>query len=154
MNHWDRRFIDLASHVASWSKDHNTKVGAVIVNDDKDILVVGYNDFPRGFCDDEDNTLGRRGRPQKYAWTEHAERNAIYNAARIGTSLVGGTLYVQGVPCINCARAIVQSGIRKVKIGNCLNFDASKWGEEQEQAKKLFAECGVQLTFLEAANEL
>ena len=121
----DRLWIDLARRVAEESKDRSTKVGAVIISpEDKTVLSTGWNGFPRGVNDDENY---RHERPEKYIWTEHAERNAIYNAARLGIKLKGSHMYVSCyLPiCCDCARAIVQSGIesvyrsnKKVKVNN------------------------------------
>jgi dCMP deaminase len=98
---WDRRFLELAAHIGSWSKDQSAKTGCVIVGPDRLIRSVGYNGFVRGVDDEVDS---RHERPAKYSWTEHAERNAIYNAARIGISLAGATCYVNWFPCADCAR--------------------------------------------------
>ena len=105
---WDDRFMGLARHVASWSKDRSTKVGAVIVDDRQRVLGLGYNGFPRGVNDDVED---RHERPAKYQWTEHAERNAIFNS--VGT-LDFCTIYIPWYPCADCARAIIQCGIKKV----------------------------------------
>lgn len=89
---WDAYFMSLCYMVSIKSKDQSTKYGAVIVGPDHEIRSTGYNSFPRGV---NDNLSERQKRPEKYLWFEHAERNAIYNAARMGTPLNGTTLYVQ-----------------------------------------------------------
>jgi dCMP deaminase len=105
---WDNRFLDVAANISSWSKDTSTKIGCVIVRDHR-ILSTGYNGFPRG-CNDA--ILERYDRPLKYSWTEHSERNCVYNAAREGIPLMGATAYCVGLfPCTDCARALVQVGI-------------------------------------------
>ena len=86
MSNWDKKFIELSRHVSGWSKDINRKVGAVVVDEDKIVLSMGYNGFPRG-CDDDIES--RFERPTKYLYTEHAERNAIYHASRHGVKLKG-----------------------------------------------------------------
>ena len=78
---WVQYFRELAHTVKKKSKDENTQIGAVIVGKDKEIVSTGYNSFPRGL---DDNIKERQERPEKYFWFEHGERNAIYNAARIG----------------------------------------------------------------------
>jgi dCMP deaminase len=108
INKWHQRFFDLAKHVAQWSKDPSTKVGAVIVNDRRIVIGVGYNGFPRGVLDHEDRY---NDRPTKYAHVVHAELNAIFNATE---SVQGCTLYVTLAPCNECAKAIIQSGITSV----------------------------------------
>lgn len=105
---WDNRFLDLAKHVSGWSKDPSTKVGAVIVNDDKQVLSMGYNGFPRGVYD-----LASRyeDRPTKLLYVAHAERNALDNAFM---DVRGATLYTTLCPCNECAKSIIQRGIKRV----------------------------------------
>ena len=110
---WDAYYLDICRVVASRSKDPNTQLGCVIIGPAHEIRSTGYNSFPRGI---NDQVKERHERPEKYLWIEHAERNAIYNAARAGTPLEGCTLYVEIMPCMDCARAIVQAGIVKVVI--------------------------------------
>ena len=89
---WDTYFISLAYLIAMKSKDTKTKHGSVIVGIDNEIVSTGYNSPPRGI---DDNKPERQGRPEKYFWNEHSERNAIYNAARIGVSLKGCRLLIK-----------------------------------------------------------
>src|SRR5512137_1572307 len=110
---WDQYYLDICKVVAGRSKDPNTQIGAVIVAPNHEIRSTGYNSLPRGIRDDVPERLER---PTKYLWMEHAERNAIYNAARCGTPLEGCTIYIQLMPCMDCARAIVQAGIREVVV--------------------------------------
>lgn len=136
---WDIRFLKLAEHVGSWSKDRSTKLGCVIVGSHKEVRAIGFNGFPRGADDDSD---ARHVRPAKYKWTEHAERNAIYNAARIGVSLIGCTLYVSWFPCMDCARAIVQSGITKL-VTYTPDLLNETWGDDFRLSHELFDETNV-----------
>jgi len=110
---WSRRFLGLCDHIARWSEDRDFQVGAVIVGPDHEIRATGYNGLPRG-VDDGDDTRFDRPSGEKFFWFEHAERNAIYNAARAGTALGGCTIYVNRFPCADCARAVIQSGIVRV----------------------------------------
>lgn len=105
---WHLRFLDMAKLVATWSKDRSTQVGAVAVGSNREVRAMGYNGFPRGVDDDVEE---RYERPVKYLFTEHAERNLLYNATRIGVSLDGCALYCTHFPCADCARGIIQSGI-------------------------------------------
>ena len=140
MSKWDSYFMELAKHVSSLSKDESTKIGAAIVGPDKEIRSTGYNSFPRGVNDDEPN---RQTRPMKYKWIEHAERNAIFNAARIGVSLKGCTLYCsKWVPCTDCARAIIQSGITEVVVESIGDI-VDRWKEDFEVSFQMFIESGV-----------
>lgn len=107
---WHKRFLEICSQVSTWSKDRSTKTGCVIVKDRK-IISTGYNGFTPGIDDENDNY---HQRPQKYLYTEHCDRNAIYSAAREGISLKGSTMYLTHPPCADCSRGIVMSGISQV----------------------------------------
>jgi dCMP deaminase len=142
----DDVFMTLVYVIASLSKDKNTKLGAVIIGPDNEIRSVGYNGFVRGL---EDNVPERQERPEKYFWFEHAERNAIYNATLQGVSLKGCRMYTNGIPCDDCARGVIQSGIREVivdKLWNDLN-DGGKWREHAERSIVMFEETGVKLRY-------
>lgn len=110
-NIWDVRFLKLAQHIASWSKDPSTKVGCVIVGPDREIVSTGYNGFPRGVSDDSSRYDDRN---TKLHLICHAEENAVAHAARIGVSLRNTTAYVTWPPCPRCARSLVQAGVTKV----------------------------------------
>lgn len=105
---WDVRFLELAAHVSQWSKDPNTKVGAVIVNEYKQVISLGYNGFPRGV---EDRVSRYTDRNTKLLFVAHAERNALDNAY---VDVRGATLYTTLCPCNECAKSIVQKGIKRV----------------------------------------
>lgn len=141
MPDWDRRFMALAQHVGTWSKDRSTRVGCVIVGPGNEVRSLGYNGFPRGLDDDMEE---RHVRPAKYKWTEHAERNAIYNAARLGISIDECKMYLPWFPCMDCARAIVQSGIRTL-IAFPPDLQHSQWGEDFRLALELLEEAGVEV---------
>lgn len=144
MSNWDKRFMGLASHVASWSKDRSTKVGVVIVGPSNEVRSLGFNGFPRG-CDDE---VSER---HEYFWTEHAERNAIYNAARVGIPIEGCHIYVPWFPCIDCARAIIQSGITEIKCTQP-DFEDKQWG--RSLALEMLQECGVDIQYCVDGNTI
>lgn len=141
MENWDKKFIKLSSHISDWSKDKNKKVGAVIVDSDNIVLSMGYNGIPRG-CDDTDEC--RYERPTKYLFTEHAERNAIYHAARHGVSLKGCKMYVTLFPCADCARAMIQSGITKL-IAPEPNLNHEVWGEHFKAAIQMMEEAKIEI---------
>ncbi|MCK1642370.1 dCMP deaminase [Bradyrhizobium sp. 157] len=107
---WDRRFFELCRLVATWSEDRSRKVGAVVVGPANDIRAIGFNGLPRKV---DGNQQGRHSKQdgEKYYWFEHAERNAIYNAARSGISTEGCRMYSSLFPCADCVRGIIQSGI-------------------------------------------
>lgn len=139
-NSWTKRWLELTDLVSSWSKDTSTKVGCVIINKRNVVLSLGWNGIPRGVIDSKSS---RDERPEKYLWYEHAERNAIYNAVFTGRSLEDSVLYCNLFPCADCARAIIQSGIKTVIVsGNKL---PDKWLESVEVSKQMFEEAGVEV---------
>lgn len=106
---WDKRYLELAREVASWSKDPSKKIGAIAVGSKGQVLSQGYNGFPRGI---DDSKRRYEDRAIKYKYVVHAEMNVIYNATYNGISLDGATLYVYGLPvCSECAKGIIQTGI-------------------------------------------
>jgi dCMP deaminase len=142
---WDQRWLDLATDVASWSRDFSTIVGCVIVGTANQVLSTGYNGFPRGVNDD---ITERYERPAKYQWTEHGERNAIYNAARTGVALEGASLYVTATPslypCADCARGIIQSGIVTV-VCDAPDWDHPRWSEAFIVTSMMLSEAGIEV---------
>ncbi len=131
---WDERFIKLAEHVAEWSKDPSTKVGAVITRDKK-VVSLGFNGFPAGVDDCArryDNKL------VKYGMIVHAEANAILTA---GNSVAGCTIYSTLLTCNECAKLIIQSGIKRVV---CRNSHNPKWLDAFAVASKMYEEAGVE----------
>lgn len=143
---WVEYFLGIAEQVKLKSKDESTQIGAVIVGEDNEILSTGYNSFPRGLRDDKEE---RQVRPDKYFWMEHAERNAIYNAARVGTPLKNSTIYLtSGLPCTDCARAIINTGIKKIYCKRvCTTTNKEKWEESQKKSLEMLGECGIDIIY-------
>ena len=141
---WNDYFMGMIDNVSMKSKDKHTKVGAIITGSDNEIRSTGFNSFVRGMNDDIPE---RQERPEKYWWIEHAERNAIYNAARIGTSLNNCTIYISFLPCMDCARAIVSVGIKTIIISHAENLKfierTSSYKEHIPRVYQLFKECGI-----------
>lgn len=108
---WDEYFMGVALLAAKRSKDPNTQVGACIVSPDRIILSTGYNGLPNG-CSDDAFPWQRDGEETKYPFVVHAELNAILNSG--GRVLKNATIYVDLFPCNECAKAIIQSGIREI----------------------------------------
>ena len=142
---WDEYFINIAEQVKLKSKDKNTQIGVVIVGKDNEIVSTGYNSFPRGI---DDNVDERQEKPEKYFWFEHAERNAIYNAARIGVSTLDTTMYMTcGISCADCARAIINSGIFKIVLRSGKGATNPKWQESAERSNQMFKEAGIVIEY-------
>ena len=133
---WDLRFLEMARNAAGWSKDPSTKVGSIIVDDDKRVISVGYNGFPKGVNDDErlDN------REEKYKVIVHAERNALLFANK---NVEGCHIYTYPfMPCSVCAGMIIQSGIKRVVTVRNKN---SRWQQDFEVSRGLLHESGIVL---------
>ena len=140
---WNYRFLELAELIATWSKDPSTKTGAVVVGPGKEIRATGYNGLVRGV---NDNISERMERPTKYDFFEHAERNAIYNACLTGTSLRDCTIFCTLTPCTDCARAIIQAGIKEVityEYKTDANDPKNTWRDKLNYSAEMFAEAGV-----------
>lgn len=137
---WDYRFLDLADHIATWSKDPSTKVGAVIVDEKNRVISIGYNGVPRGV-----NEPVSGDREQKLLRTIHAEENALAFAYR---DIEGCKMYVSFPPCAHCTAQIIQRGIKEViyrsdapGIAEFLN----RWAGNLQEAGAMFEEAGIVL---------
>ena len=141
---WDQYYLDICKVVGLRSKDPNTQLGCIIVGPNHEIRSTGYNSFPRGIRDDVPERLVR---PTKYLWIEHAERNAICNAARAGTATEACTIYVEIMPCMDCARAIVQAGILEVVVSGerMKEYTSELYDQHFGNSEVLFREAGVRV---------
>jgi dCMP deaminase len=147
---WDRHFITLALENARMSKDPATQAGAVIVGPDREVRSMGYNGLPRGIADTSERL---QNKDLKRSLIVHAEMNAILNAARIGVSTRGCTLYLAltdesgqvwgGAPCTRCTVEIIQAGITEV-VAKPFKNQASYWTDSVEQARALLQEAQIQ----------
>ena len=146
---WDDHFIELAVKVSQMSKDPSTRVGAVVVGLDREILSTGFNGFPRGI---EDTTERLNNRDLKLSLIVHAEMNAILQAARNGVSTKGRKLYLAatddsgkiwgGPPCTRCTVEIIQSGISEI-ISRPYKGGFSRWENSLEVSSALLREAGI-----------
>ena len=141
---WHIRFLKIAKEISTWSKDPSSKIGAVIVNDDRRILATGYNGFPRGI-EDSDERLNDR--EEKYPRIIHAELNALMNALYNGVSVKDATLYVYGLPiCSDCTKSVIQSGIKHVVLSPP-ELAPEKWRESWSKVSEpMFKEAGIEIT--------
>lgn len=145
---WDTRYIELARHISTWSKDPSTKIGAVAIGDLGQVLSTGYNGFPRGVDDSEDRLNDRE---TKYSLTSHAEMNVIYGASLNGVSLKGSTLYIWGLPlCSDCAKGIIQVGIKRVVMPkkDPLNPWPEKWENSFRLTSQILTESNIEYDFI------
>ena len=141
LSEWSKRYISLAKEVSTWSKDPSRKIGAVAVGEKGQILAQGYNGFPRGILDSADRY---NDRSTKYKLVVHAEMNVIYNATFNGVSLNGARLFVYGLPvCSECAKGIIQVGIRKVVVSKQCIEARPHWNDSWKKSVAMFAEAGI-----------
>ena len=147
---WDEYFMAIAKLSAMRSKDPSTQVGACIVSKDNRILSIGYNGAPNGF-DDDKFPWGREGEnlDTKYPYVCYAEMNAILNFRGTKKDLENAKIYVDLFPCNECAKIIIQSGIREVIYLSNKYADA----ENNIASRKLFDECGVKYSKIELKEE-
>lgn len=144
---WDEYFMGIAFLSGMRSKDPSTQVGACIIDEDKKIIGIGYNGFPMGSSDDT-MPWGREGEflETKYPYVVHAELNAILNSIK---SLKNSTIYVTHFPCNECAKAIVQSGIKKVVYFS----DKHKDLETTKASKKILENANVEISHINLDKE-
>jgi len=151
-NSWNIRYLELAKHISEWSKDPNTKIGAVAIGSKGQILSTGYNGFPRGI---KDTPKRLNDRELKLSLVVHAEMNAIYNASYSGISLDGAILYVWGLPvCSDCAKGIIQAGISKVVVSQSCLEKRPHWNESWKKSVAMFKEAGVNVFIINDEKEL
>lgn len=140
---WLRRYLSLAYHVASWSRDPSSKVGAVLVGADRKQIAIGYNGFPPGIADTPDR-LSSENRETKYALIQHAERNVLDNAA---FATPGATLVVTMFPCRDCAKSVISKRISRVVCPPPLGREP--WRTSSLWTAGMFLEAGVELIVAE-----
>lgn len=148
---WDEFFMLHVYLVASKSKDPSTKIGAVLISDNNTLVSEGYN----GFCRKVNDSVSERWeRPAKYWWSEHGERNAIFNAARNGIRTLNTTMYTQDLPCVDCTRAIIQAGINKMVLHKQwadafkeLSVNGRTW--TKNVSDEMLKEAGVEVVYLD-----
>ena len=147
---WDEYFMGMAKLTAGRSKDPNTQVGACIVSHDNRVLSCGYNGAPNNFPDDN-FPWDREGKPleTKYMYVCHAEANAIDNYRGNKKEFENSRIYVDLFPCNECAKRIIQSGIKEVIYLS----DKYKDSDSTIASKKMFDACGVKYRHLEEKHQ-
>jgi dCMP deaminase len=158
MTHWHEHFLRLAVEHARMSKDPATKVGALLIGPDREVLSTGFNGLPRGLADLPERL---HDRDEKLKLIIHAEMNAVINAARIGVSVKGATLYLAatddsglvwgGPPCMRCSVHVIQAGVARI-ISWPTKTGFSKWHDDLAVAGALLAEAGVERLEIGAAE--
>jgi len=146
---WDRHFLQLCLDHARMSKDPSTRVGAIIVGPDKEVISAGFNGFPKGVVDSQERLNDRES---KLELIVHAEMNAVLAAARIGAPLRGCTMYISatnnngliwgGPPCVRCAVEAIQAGITHIVSWPAKNVP-SRWHDSLAKSKVILSEAGI-----------
>lgn len=140
-NKWDLRFLELAKLVSTWSKDPSTQVGAVIVRDDRSVVSLGFNGFPK---DMEDREEWYSNREEKYSRIVHGEINALIQAE---TSVKECTLYTYPfIPCDRCVIQMIQAGIVRIIAPKPSEDALSRWATAFQKTKDYCEDCGIELT--------
>ncbi|WPX95939.1 deoxycytidylate deaminase [Candidatus Bandiella euplotis] len=144
---WDEYFMTMAYLISMKSKDPSTRVGAVIVDEDKEIRSTGYNGLPRGVTDKPDRYADKN---YKYLASNHAEENALLYCARVGTAIKNCSLYTTWIPCSRCAKSIIQVGIKEVIFdanfpGNLVSNQNEYWRESIQISKEILLEANVKI---------
>jgi dCMP deaminase len=134
-----QHYSNLITSVEETSDDIHTQIGCVITAKDGHILSMGANKFTSGVTATAENVE----RPEKYDWIEHAERNAIYSAAKNGVRLENATMYLLDFPCVECSRAIAQSGITTLYTGLTKVLDEERY--KFNKSRTILASAGVEL---------
>lgn len=144
---WDEYFMTLAYLISMKSKDPSTRVGAVIVGKDNEIISTGYNGLPRNVADKLDRYVNK---DYKYLSSNHAEENAILHCARNGVSSKDCSIYTPWIPCSRCAKSIIQAGIKEVIYdenfpGNDVNKQNEVWKQSIEVSNEILLEANVKI---------
>lgn len=141
---WDRWFLGMCTYVSTASKDPSTKTGAIIVDQNKRVVSMGYNGFAKGVLDCPERYANREF---KYSTIIHCERNAIIFAKR---DLEGCTLYtIPFMSCASCASMVIQAGIKRCVAPPIPDHLMERWGKDMSLSKQLFGEAGVKVDILE-----
>lgn len=149
---WDQYFMGIVKLTAMRSKDPYTQIGACIVSDDNRILSIGYNGAPNGY-EDKKFPWGREGAPLdiKYMYVCHAEMNAVVNYRGSRKELENARIYVDMFPCNECAKIIIQSGIKEVIYSRTYDYDHHS--DEMEAAIRMLDVCGIKCRHVDCGGK-
>jgi dCMP deaminase len=147
LDKWDQRFLRIAQEVLTWSKDPGTKVGCVLVKD-KRIIATGYNGFPANLSD---ALPLYNDRDYKLAITIHAEKNALFNAAKNGANTEGCSAYVTFPPCSQCAAALIQAGVKFLFCPDP-KLAPERWQKTLTTGSNILTEAGVRTLYFSEAD--
>jgi dCMP deaminase len=139
-----KNFINIVNYISNFSDDPHRKVGAIIIDDNKNIISTGYNDIPKN-CEKKPE---RYSKELKYLWIVHAEESAILNAVYNGISLKNTTMYINWFPCAKCAGQIINSGIKKIICSESPDFNHVKYGEEFKISLEKLTEANVSIEII------
>jgi dCMP deaminase len=145
---WDVFYLKMCYLIARKSKDKSSKIGSILIKEDKSIISAGFNGLPIGCLEKEK----KNERPEKYYHWEHSERSAIYLAARNGIQTKDSLLVTISVPCTDCCRAIIQSGVKMVlyhkQHKDIFYAENEKWAESCKRSEAMLKEAGVRLEYV------
>ena len=143
----NERFLKIVNTLRLLSNDSHTQTAVVIVNDDLEVISSGWNTIPVGV---DDNKQSRFERPEKYYWFIHAEINAIARSAKNGIKIDGATMYMScGIPCTDCAKAIINAGIKRIICTRNGGSKQEKWKEHFTRSMEMFNEAQVEVSFFD-----
>lgn len=143
LSKWDRRFIQAAKTIASWSPDPSSQIGAIAISKQNLPLAWGWNAFPR-HTPYKENEVERE---VKYKFVVHAEMNAIYNASRESICLLGSTFYIYGIPpCLECAKGLVQVGAQRI-VSVRYAIVNETWLRSYEESAILFSDAKIRYAY-------
>ena len=134
------RMFSLVYMNAMFSNDERTNIGAVLTNSDHDVLSMGYNQIPSKVRD----TSYRQSRGEKQNWFDHAERNAIYNAAKLGIATKDSILFTNGIPCPDCTIGVIQAGISHIVVDHHWNMHNSN-PEKYNRSIAMLMDAGIEV---------
>lgn len=144
---WDEFFLRMCYLIARKSRDSSSKIGSVLIKKDKSVISCGFNGIPAGCAESEEKNI----RPEKYYHWEHSERNAIFLAAKNGIQTNDSILFTLSLPCSDCARAAIQSGVKYIiyhkQHQDIFCAENDKWAESSKRSETMLRAAGIRLEY-------